>query len=547
MAGERHSVAGVVARLEELTALSQALSAEPDPERLTERILEAAQRLTNADGGTLYRMNDSGDALDFHIARNESLNLAMGGSSGNPVTLGQVPLRDSDGEPDHHHVASHVALTGQTINIVDAYAEPAFDFSGTRAFDGRTGYRSHSFLTLALRNNEGQVIGVLELINACDPTSGEVTTFSEDDRRFAEALASHSAVVLTQQELIGQQRALFEALIRLIARAIDEKSEHTGAHCQRVPPLTMMIADAAHAAPSGSLADFQVSSDERYELEIAAWLHDCGKVSTPEPVMDKATKLHGMYDRIGDIATRFELVKRDTENAALSERLAAASSRREPASWAEEATVARTLAAIDADRAFLEKANEGGESMAHADQSRVHRIASAYRWRDAAGGDWPILNDEETANLCIERGTLNEREREIMKDHARLTLEMLEALPYPQGLRQVPDLAGGHHERMDGGGYPRGLVGRDNPCGARMMVIADVFEALTASDRPYKQPNTLSEALKIMGQMNEKQHFDPDLFDVFIRQRVYERYAERYMQPFQLDAVDETSIPGYTP
>ena len=544
---DRPSTEAVLARLERLTELGTALSAERDTERLTERLLLGAKELTRADGGTLYLLSEGGDALEFRILRNDSLGLAMGGTSGEPVTLDPVPLYLDDGAPNHHNVAAHAALTGEAVSIDDAYHAEGFDFSGTRAFDERTGYRSQSFLTLPLINHEDAVIGVLQLINARPPEGDGVAAFTGEDRRLAVSLASQAAVALTQQQLIDAQRELFESFIRLIAKAIDEKSKHTSGHCQRVPQLTMMIADAASQARQGPMADFAFGPDERYELEIAGWMHDCGKVTTPEPVMDKETKLHGLHDRIHEVDTRFEVLKRDAEIRALKERLAAAEAGRAPADWATEAAVAEEQAELDGERDFIRKANVGGEFMPPEAQERVRAIGSERRWAGPEGAERPLLDDEEVHNLTIAKGTLTDEEREVMKDHMRVTIDMLESLPYPRHLRRVPQLAGGHHERMDGQGYPKGLVGYENPTGARMMAIADVFEALTAADRPYKTPKPLSETLTIMGRMCEDNHFDPDLFDLFIRERVYLDYARKFLKPEQIDEVDEASIPGFTP
>ncbi|MEF8793664.1 MAG: HD domain-containing phosphohydrolase [Thiohalorhabdus sp.] len=532
-------------RLDRLTELGTALSAEADTERLTEQILIGAKELTHADGGTLYLLNEAGDALLFRTLRNDSLGVAMGGTTSEPVTLDSVPLHLDDGCPNHHNVAAHAALARETVAIEDAYAAEGFDFSGTRAFDERIGYRSQSFLTIPLINHEDAVIGVLQLINACDG-GGEVAPFADADRRLAEALAAQAAVALSQRQLIDAQRELFEAFIRLIARAIDEKSKHTSGHCQRVPQLTMMIADAANHSERLKQPDFAFDPEQRYELEIAAWLHDCGKVTTPEPVMDKETKLHGLFDRIQEVASRFEVAKRDAEIRALRERLAAADAGREPAEWASEASLAAEQATLDEERDFLRRVNIGGEYMPPEEQEQVRAIAGR-RCQGPDGTAGPLLADEEIEHLTIPKGTLTEAEREVMKDHMRVTIDMLESLPYPRHLQRVPELAGGHHERMDGQGYPKGLVGYDNPTGARMMAIADVFEALTAADRPYKSAKTLSEALTIMGRMCQDNHFDADVFDLFIRQRVYLDYARRFLKPEQIDEVDEPSIPGYTP
>ncbi len=541
------SVDELLDRIERLIDIGTALSAEHDTNRLTEQILVGAKELTNADGGTLYLLNETEDALEFWTVRNDTLNIAMGGTTGETVTLGPLRLFRTDGSPNHNNVAAHVALTGTTVNISDAYAAEGFDFAGTRAFDAQTGYRSRSFLTIPLQNHENEIIGVLQLINARVEDAEIVVDFTEEDQRLAESLASQAAVALTQQQLIEAQRELFESFIRILAKAIDEKSKHTSGHCQRVPELTMLIADAASRVESGPMAAFGMAPDERYELEIAAWMHDCGKVTTPEPVMDKETKLHAMHDRIHEVDLRFELLKREAQVLALRERLDAALEgwAADPA-FAEEA-LEEQLAVLDAERDFLRRANVGGELMSPEDQERVRAIGEGRWWRCPDGERRSLLQEDEIANLAISKGTLNEVEREVMKGHMQVTIDMLEALPYPKHLRRVPQLAGGHHERMDGKGYPKGLIGFQNPTGARMMAIADVFEALTAPDRPYREAMPLSRALATMGRMCEEGHFDPDLFDLFVRERVYLEYAERFLRPEQRDEVDESGIPGYRP
>ena len=287
-----------------------------------------------------------------------------------------------------------------------------------------------------------------------------------------------------------------------------------------------------------------MSEEDRYELHIAGWLYDCGKVTTPEYVVDKSTKMETIFDRIQVIDTRFEVIKRDAEIRVLRERLAAADGSSTDAHLEPE--LGRTLAALERDREFLRHCNIGGESMAEADKERVREIASA-RWVNDAGEEVTLLSDEEVYNLTIDRGTLTPEERKVINYHIEATIKMLEALPYPKHLQRVPEFAGGHHERMDGRGYPRGLTREQMSVQARAMGIADIFEALTAGDRPYKNAMKLSVALEILGRMRLDSHIDPDLFDVFIRDKVYLDYAERFLEPKQLDEVDVREIPGYEP
>jgi HD-GYP domain-containing protein (c-di-GMP phosphodiesterase class II) len=530
-------------KLEYLNAIGTALSQERDINKLLETILIAAKNLTHADGGTLYRL--VGEKLQFEIVRTDSLSIAMGGTSGNPVPFYPIPLH-KDGQPNYTMIAAYAALMQRTVNIADAYLEEGFDFSGTRNFDKRTGYRSTSFLTVPMKNHEGDIIGVLQLLNATDPATGNVTTFAEEDQRLAESLASQAAIALTNRLLIQQLEVLFESLIELINTAIDEKSPYTGGHCKRVPTLTMMLAESAHAAASGPLSEFRMTEKDRYELKIAGLLHDCGKITTPVHVVDKATKLQTIFDRVELVATRFEALKREAEIDMLRAKLKALEAHDEASARRAEEECAAKMRQYDDDREFLRRTNIGSERMKPEDQARVSQIAR-YMWRNERGEMERFLSKDEEDNLNIPYGTLSPGERQIINHHIVATIKMLEALPWPRHLTSVPEYAGGHHERMDGKGYPKGLTREQMSVQARVMGIADIFEALTAKDRPYKPGKTLSESLAILGRMKENGHVDPDLFDIFVRDKVYLRYAREFLDPEQIDEVDEAGIPGYKP
>jgi len=306
----------------------------------------------------------------------------------------------------------------------------------------------------------------------------------------------------------------------------------------------MMLAEAANSASTGPLADFRMSEKDRYELKIAGLLHDCGKITTPVHVVDKATKLQTIFDRIGQVATRFEVLKRDAEIEMLRAKLQALEHCDcDSAHRAEEACAAR-IRQYDDDREFLRRTNVGSERMSPEDQARVSQIAR-YTWVNERGEPDRFLSNDEEHNLNIAYGTLSGPEREIINNHIVATIKMLEALPWPRHLLNVPEYAGGHHERMDGKGYPRGLTREQMSVQARVMGIADIFEALTAKDRPYKKGKTLSESLAILGRMKQGGHVDPDLFDIFVRERVYLSYAREFLDPEQIDEVDESKIPGY--
>ena len=540
-------------RLEQLNEVGAALSQEKDIDHLLEKILLAAKAITRAAGGTLYVLepSDEGPRLRFAIMRNEAMGIAMGGTTGNPIPFYPVHLYGKDGTPNNQMVAAYTALTGKTVNIADAYSGEGFDFSGTRNFDKKTGYRSKAFLTVPMKNHEGEIIGVLQLINSVDPATNEIGPFSHSDQRLAESLASQAAIALTNRSLINQLEELFESFIELINTAIDEKSKYTGGHCQRVPVLTMMLAEAVNETTEGPLGKFNMSEKDRYELKIAGMLHDCGKVTTPVHVVDKATKLETIFDRINLVDTRFEVLKRDLEIAALKEKLnllgestlgEVAARKRLPQI---DETLRDTLRKVEDDREFLRRANVGGEAMAPEERERVNRIGTGYKWIDVSGVTADFLTVDEIKNLTISRGTLNNEEREKINHHIVATIKMLEALPWPKHLSHVPEYAGGHHERMDGKGYPRGLKREQMSVQARVMGIADIFEALTAKDRPYKRGKTLSESLKILGNFRVDGHIDPDLFDIFVRKKIYLRYAEQFLDPDQIDEVDESKIPGF--
>jgi HD-GYP domain-containing protein (c-di-GMP phosphodiesterase class II) len=532
-------------RLERLNAIGVALSAERDNNRLLEMILLGAKEITNADGGTLYTVTED-QHLKFEIMRTQTLGIAMGGTTGKDIAFAPLPLYLENGTPNQNMVAAYAVLNERTVNIEDAYQADGFDFSGTRKFDQSTNYRSKSFLTIPMQNHENEIIGVLQLINATDPETDEIVAFSPANQRLVESLASQAAVALTNHNLIEGLKNLFESFIELIADAVDEKSPYTGGHCRRVPELTMMLADAVCRTQVGPLKDFSLSEKEIYELKIAAWLHDCGKVATPESVMDKPTKLATIFDRIHLLDQRFELLKKQAECDMLRKQLEAIKNGHPSDASGLEAQLEAFKRQLDVDRDFLRNANIGGEYMTPEHQQRVRDIAK-YPLIDADGNAVSFLSDNEIYNLNIARGTLTAEERTIINNHIVVTINMLESLPYPKDLKRVPEYAGGHHERMDGKGYPRGLTRQQMSVPARVMGVADIFEALTSGDRPYKKAKPLSESLKILGQLKLDNHIDPDVFDIFIREKIYLRYAEQFLEPEQIDDVDESLIPGYVP
>lgn len=522
-------------QIDKLAEIGYQLSYERHLPTLLNLIIEESMRITNADGGTLYLASED-DRLAFEIMKNKTMGTDMGGISDTPIPEQIYPVKlynPDDGKPNHSNVSAYVGLTGKTLNIPDAYENKEFDFSGAKGFDERFGYHSQSFLTIAMKNHENDIIGVLQLINATEADSKKIIPFSTDMQKLIESLASQAAVAITNVRLIEGLENLLESFIQLIADAIDEKSPYTGGHCSRVPALAILLAEKVNQSTEGMFADVQFSKEDMDELRIAAWLHDVGKITTPEYVVDKATKLETIYDRVAELNARFEVLNRDAEIKYLRA-LAKTSDKTIQKQLKDDFDA--TLIQLESDRLFLNQCNTGGEFMADELKERVNTIATQKIVLN--GEEQNLLSDDWVMNLNISRGTLSNSERDKINDHIVVTIDMLEKLPFPKHLKRVPEFAGGHHETMIGTGYPKGLTKADMSIQARIMGIADIFEALTASDRPYKKGKTLSEAMRIMGFFKMDHHIDADLFDVFLREGVFQTYADEYLEAKYIDEVD---------
>jgi len=417
------------------------------------------------------------------------------------------------------------------VNIKDVYHAAGFNFRGTRGFDARTGYRSQSMLVVPMRNHEGEIIGVLQLLNAKDSNTDLVIPFSRESVMITESFASQAAVSLSQNRLIKSLEDLLDAFVKTIAMAVDEKSPYTGGHIRRVADITMSIADKINAAEEGPFARVRFSADQLQELRMAAWLHDLGKIATPEHIIDKTTKLETIYDRLEIIRLRSEIMLRDhvCSPAGRVERTMAANGDPSPGNDGFARRVRE-------DMAFLAEVNRGAKPLDAEGLTRLREIAGR-KWM-GNGRDETLLTEDEYHNLCVNRGTLNEEERDIVNNHALVTEKLLAQLPFPKRLKNVPAYAGSHHEKLDGSGYPRGIKGEDIPLQTRIIALADIFEALTAKDRPYKQSNTLSEAVAILRWMVRAGHIDGDLFTLFMEEKVYLDYALRELHPRQIDRTD---------
>ncbi|WP_159671196.1 HD domain-containing phosphohydrolase [Andreprevotia sp. IGB-42] len=543
--------------------ISQNLAAETRFERLMDRVLAETLGAAGAEGGAIYLLDEQGACLVPAAMRWQDEATGVDG-------LASIPLSDT-ADPLVQAVQER-----RTENLVlTSPRSPALQY-----IDTHFGTTHVQLIAPPLTNRAGELIGVLCLFLP----SGH-NAVSAEQVAFVEALSGTAAVAIDNQRLLQGQKALLDCFITLIAGAIDAKSPYTGGHCQRVPELTKALAEAAHEVAHGPFKDYRLDEEDREVLHIACWLHDCGKVTTPEYVVDKATKLETMYDRIHEIRTRFEVLKRDADVAYWQ----GVANGGDAAALAASRNAA--IQALDDDFAFVAECNTGGEFMAADKLARLQQIAQR-RWLrtldDTLGLSWsekqrkpaaadttlpveePLLADKpehliarnaneimpepnpwgfklktpehkfnrgELYNLSITRGTLTAEERYTINDHIVQTIIMLNSLPLPRHLRRVPEVAGGHHEKMDGTGYPKRLRREDMSVEARMMAIADIFEALTAIDRPYKVGKTLTESLTIMDRMQREGHIDPELFTLFLESGIFMQYASRYLKPEQIDAV----------
>jgi HD-GYP domain-containing protein (c-di-GMP phosphodiesterase class II) len=546
--------------------LIKSLAGEKDFDSLLARITRETMLVGQADAVLSYLVDDD----ERHLGP-----ASLQGRERGPIDTDPLPRLPMDSD---HALVQAVKQQGSSLLRLgegDALA-PLLDALGASTL---------SMVALPLRNRQEEIIGVLCLIYR---KTAEDQGLGQQDAQiaFVRALSGFAAVSLESRHLLMMQEALLDAFIKLIAGAIDAKSPYTGGHCQRVPELTRMLAQAACDSDAPPFRDFRLDPEQWEALEIASWLHDCGKVTTPEYVVDKATKLETLYDRIHEIRMRFEVLKRDAEIRYW----------RALAEGGERQALKQDLGAVrrelDEDFAFVAECNLGGEFMAPERIEHLERIGARTWMRtldDRLGTSWEerrrkdrvparslpveerLLDDRpehliereegdripednpwgfrldvphykynrgELYNLRIAQGTLNAEERYKINDHIVQTIIMLERLPYPRHLRQVPLIAGCHHETLDGKGYPRRLTKDQMPLTARMMAIADIFEALTASDRPYKQAKTLSEAVRIMGFMRRERHIDPELFELFLSSGVWLEYGRRFLKPEQIDALD---------
>ncbi len=522
-----------VAHINKLAKIGVALSSIRDLDYLLEMILDQAREFTRSDAGTLYLVSEDEKELNFKIVQTESRNIRMGGVSGIPINFPPVQ-RQIDGIPNNSNVCAYVANSGKMVNIPDVYEVEGFDFQGPRKYDAATGYRTKSMLVFPMHDHEGEVIGVMQLINALHKETGESIPFAHEFEELSEALASQAAVAITNARLIRDLQELIEAFIKTIATAIDEKSPYTGGHIGRVANLTVEIAEEISKTKDGKYADISFNHDEMTELRLAAWLHDTGKITTPEYVVDKTTKLQTIFDRKDLVKMRFEYAVNEAKLKAAEERIAQLEAQIDKKTVPDDdANVEEICKNLLDDAEFVIGCNKTQEFVPDAVIERLNSIAA--RKVQTSSGEEPMLTENELYNLSIRKGNLTKEERKIIENHALVTIKMLEKLPFPKKIHNVPAIAGSHHEKLDGSGYPLGLSEDKIPLQARIMALADIFEALTAKDRPYKDPKKMSEVMKILGFMVKDRHIDGDVVEFFVEKKLHLKYATEHLDPSQID------------
>lgn len=516
--------------ISDLTAIGKALGKGKDISNLLEMILSIARRFTRADGGTLYLVSSDSKALNFHVLHNESLDIKQSGQS---IDLPSVGLYHDDGSLNLSHVSAYVLHTGENVNIEDVYATDRFTFDGTKEFDRTLSYRSKSMLVIPMRNHEDEIIGILQLINAIDPSTQAIIPFSKDAMEKADALASQASVILTQQMLILEMKELFEAFIRAIAVSIDEKSKHTGGHIQRVTELCIMLAEQVNTNKT-VYKNTDLTDDQLDELRIASLMHDTGKITTPDHIINKSHRLETVFDRIELIKTRLELFKTQAKLIAAEKKLGMVEQTlNKEAAVNIDKDCRQKLSNLDQEYVLIKEMNSCKTRLTDNQLNEIEELKN--KFFTVGDNKMPYLTSDEYENLTIESGTLTPVERQIINNHADLSEKILNKLPWPKKLSNIPSIAGAHHEKLDGTGYPLQLDGSHLNIQARILAIADVFEALSAQDRPYKKAMKLSMTKQILQEMGQNGHLDEDLIDLLFESGIHLKYAKKHLSPSQVD------------
>jgi HD-GYP domain-containing protein (c-di-GMP phosphodiesterase class II) len=505
-------------KFEEIMKINLALTSQHNKEKLFEDILTLTRKLTNADAGTLYIKSKDEKNLEFKVVQNETLNIKITDIKNNS-SWPNLPIYLKDGTVNNKMVAVVCANEKRIINIHDVYKTTTYKFDGTKNFDKTTNYRSKSMLVIPLINHENDVIGVLQLINK--KRDKDIINFDKLDEKVIISLASQSAMVLTNMQLISSLEEFINAFVSTIAKAIDAKSPYTSDHIEKVEKIALLIAKAINDDKT-IYKDVTYTENDYKQLALAAWIHDIGKISMPEYVLDKATKLEKIYDRVELIEQRFEIIKKDKEIEYLKNQIS-------------KEEFEEVIKRLDNYSSFIKRINLGGEFMKDEDISKLDEISKLTYKKDNI--DFPLINSDEYYNLSIRKGTLTKEEINIIRNHAQLSLDMISELPFPKKFKDVLNIACNHHEKLNGTGYPRGLSEKDISLEDRIMILSDIFEALTTSERPYKEAMKLSTVKNILENMIDRGEIDKNLVQFFFNNDILNVYAKEALKPEQFDLI----------
>ena len=516
--------------ISQLTSIGMALGSGKDINILLDMILTIARRFSKADGGTLYLVDNKNKNLDFHVIHNDTLKIQ---NAGKAINLPSVSLFNKDNTPNLSNVSSYVFHTGKIVNLNDVYKTDKFQFQGMKEFDKALHYQSQSMVVIPMRNHENNIIGILQLINSIDPFAKKTVPFSRTDQEKASALANLTSVLLTQQNLILEMKELFEAFIKAIAVSIDEKSKHTSGHIQRVTELCMMIGREINH-DNTIYKNTSIDPDQMDELRIAALMHDTGKITTPEHIISKSSRLETIHDRIELIKTRWDLFIANQQLTAAQTKLALLDQTQKEKSFSKiDTDCNERINKLEKEFDILSYINSAKENL---DKNLIEQLEKIYKKSNSINGQKRCyLSDDEYNNLSVFKGNLTQKERNIINGHVDLSQKILNKLPWPKHLANIPSIAGAHHEKLDGSGYPLHLKEKDLNIQARILAIADIFEALSAQDRPYKNPKTLSQTINVLEQMGKNKLLDNDIITIFFKSDTHLQYAKKYLAPWQID------------
>ncbi|MDH5559242.1 MAG: GAF domain-containing protein [Deltaproteobacteria bacterium] len=543
------------------------ISQDQEQSNVLHIIINTARALTNADGGTVYILEEEYEDdpfnpgeikaryLTFEVMQNETMNVFL---SGDKINLPPVPL-ETDGKPNHKNVSASCANTGKIVNIPDVYDAEGFDFSGAKKYDQATGYRSKSMLVIPLKDHENQINGVLQLINRKTPDGKEVIAFSDRDQALVQSVSFQAASTLTTARLLKDQVILFNSFVQVLAEGLGEKSPYNFSHINRVAKLSLEIAEEIDKWSEGDYGKIHFDKNKMDEISLAGWMHDIGKLTTPENIVSKSIKLELLSDRFDLIVERFNSKIKDLQIDHLQKEVEGLKNQSSPEYFHEiNKEKEESISLLIQDLKTINKTNFGGEflnddlkaliekyyQVKHTQHilTKEGKVAESNRTVDVDLADHPgsasLISEVEREMLLIGKGTLSEDERKQINDHADRSWRWLMKLPFPKKMIKLPLYAGAHHETLNGQGYPNKLKANQLPIQSRIIAIADIFEALTANDRPYKSPMPLSKALNILGFMIKDGHLDPEIIKIFLKSGRFLKYAQESLDKEQIDEVD---------